>query len=58
MYVVVDLNYYVFSPFVKKMYNRKFEILISSFFINGKIPLAYGDNYEISSNIFDINQKI
>ena len=58
MYIVVEVNQGVISPFNKHSKKGKYEILISTYFINGKVPSFYGKNYELSSNIFDITKKI
>ena len=58
IYVIINVNQAIISPFDKSNNKQKYEILISTNFIVGKVPSYYGNNYEISSNIFDIRQKI
>ena len=58
IYLVIDVNYLIISPFDRAVQNSKYEILLSSYFINGKVPNIYSGAYVINSNIFDINQKI
>ena len=58
MYVVIEMKQAVISPFSRSFQTKQYEILISTFFITGKVPFLYGDKYEISSNIFDISRKI
>ncbi len=58
VYFVVDVNQQVISPFKKRVLKRKYEILVSNYFINGKVPNFYGKSFVTSSNIFDIYLKI
>ncbi len=58
IYLIIEAKQVVVSPFEKKEQIKQYELLLSSFFITGKIPNFYGDRYELSSNIFDIKEKI
>lgn len=58
VYVVIETKQQLVIPFTKKALNFKYDILVSSYFINGKVPSIYSKNFEISSNIFDISSKI
>ena len=58
VYIIVKVNQRLLSPMADNDYSGEYEILVSTFFINGKVPNFYGDSYELSSNIFDINKKI
>ncbi len=58
MYIVIEVKYSLVIPFKKKVERGKYEILISSFFINGKVPSIYGKEFVFNSDIFDINLKI
>ena len=57
VYVVIETKQQLVIPFTKKNLNFKYEILVSSYFINGKIPGIYSKNFEISSNIFTLLRK-
>lgn len=58
LYIVIDVNQMIISPFSKINNNKKYEILIATYFINGKVPNFYGNDYVVYSNIFDIKEKI
>ncbi len=58
IYVIIEVKQQLLIPFAKNTVTNKYEMLVSSYFINGRVPGIYGKNFEISSNIFDIKTKI
>lgn len=58
VYLVIEIKQQMIIPFEKKTESKKYELLISNYFITGKVPDFYGEKYTTLSNIFDINKKI
>ena len=58
IYIIVNITQQIMIPFNSESYQKEYEILVSTYFINGKIPSFYGRSIELSSNIFDIKEKI
>lgn len=55
VYVTLEINEQVIIPMTYTKLNTKYDILISTFFINGKVPSFYGNNYEATSKVYDVN---
>ncbi|MBQ4583888.1 MAG: sporulation protein YunB [Bacilli bacterium] len=55
VYVTLDITEQVIVPMTYEKLKTNYEILISTFFINGKVPSFYGTTYETSSKIYDVN---
>ena len=55
VYVTLDITEQVIVPMTYDKLKTNYEILISTFFINGKVPSFYGSTYETSSKIYDVN---
>ena len=49
VYIIVRINQEIIIPFEKTIENKDFEILVSSYLINGKVPGIYGNGFEINS---------
>lgn len=54
VYVVVSLDGMIITPLDKKHDKKKYELLISSKLINGRVPEFYGKSLTASSVTFDI----
>ena len=50
IYITIAINQELVVPFEKKMEKKNYEVLISSYLINGKVPSVYGSGFEINSN--------
>lgn len=55
VYVTLDITEQVIVPMTYDKLKTNYELLISTFFINGKVPSFYGSTYETSSKIYDVN---
>lgn len=49
VYIVVRINQEIIVPFEKIVENKDYEILVSSYLINGKVPDIYDNGFEINS---------
>lgn len=54
MYVTIKINEELMSPVSDKINEIKYDVLIGSKVINGRVPLAYGGIIESKSNILSI----
>lgn len=54
VYIIVDITEQIIVPMTYENLKTNYEILISTFFINGKVPSFYGSSYETSSKIYDV----
>ncbi len=51
LYMVIDVKSYIMSPSSYKEFGEKYEIIVASKVVVGKIPVYYGDTIEKSSSI-------
>lgn len=51
LYIVIDVKNFIMSPSTYKEFGEKYEILVASKVVMGRIPLYYGDTIEKSSSI-------
>ena len=51
LYLVVDIKNYIMSPSTYKEFGEKYEILVASKIVMGRIPMYFGDSMEKSSTI-------
>lgn len=53
-YIVISLDGKLITPLGQDEKKNTYELLISSKIINGRVPTLYGNNFTVSSLIFDI----
>ena len=54
MYVTINIKGRIFTPVLEQEETIKYDMLISSMIINGRVPTFYGGMITTSSNYFDI----
>ena len=54
LYITVEMQKLIITPIYKDEEKFNYEILIGAKVVHGSVPEFYGNNYEVSSGIFDI----